>query len=350
MSQPEIIAHISPYVAAAIIEHGKRRSIAAGFILGERSTDEVRILDYFPFTHVEAFADVSARSYREEVDQCKRTKNLFTTASVLGWYSAGNCPADVTEDHFSIWCESPAMRFVNSIAIHVHCALPEQDKLSVSWTVTRMRTYREANDKVKMDFRTVKEATLPVVISAMGHVPSNVFLDHVASMALYGGKKPYPTSDLLNLDLLVYQAAKLPQPLPPPQQLGKEDQLPPRPLEEVLLRVHNNMNTAIQNASAACNGAGNVSAEDKKVYEDILASLAAIRATKETERENQNSPTARDDVSSQRFKDALMIKCMSLMLRRDVRQIEYLAQDNKPNKGGHDTQNTRGGGGMSNNN
>lgn len=312
--------YISPYVAAGIVEHVKRRQLAAGYLIGNRVGDGISITDFIPFTHVDGLADVNSEHYRKKLNALIATKRAFdSNAAQLGWYSAGNATGFAGDrKSLQAWCRLPAATFARGshavAAVHLHCETPsaESNEIQLTWTAHTTSNRRlpaeepeagaanRGNRRAPPRHECFEVQELPVVVSAQDQTSANVVLAHVASLALCNGAKEYTSSRLLNLDEVVFDAQ------------AKNGSVSAA-LQE--------MQKKLQAVTSGKGSTGNA-ATDKEVA-NAVESLRQLQAD-EMDAAARVS-TAREDYNTQRLKDALMIKCMTVLLRKEVSQIEMLA-------------------------
>ncbi|CCW70961.1 unnamed protein product [Phytomonas sp. Hart1] len=317
---------VSPYVAAAIVEHAKRRGVASGYLLGVRNVDNIHVGDFIPMTNAPPYADVSSKIYTAELDRRVRAKQAFVGARLIGWYAAGSRPRETGEEQMRLWCEAPAAAFARRVprqALYLHCALPSVDGadetgspnsnentkpgsgLSLRWSahITRNQLVPDEQDKARLHTVCLRVLPLRVRLTSQGHAASDVVLGHLQGL-LSGGDSTPPKPALLNLDHV-------------------------RGGGEGLRAVQGKLEEAIRVAHTA---AGTPASRR------LLDQLDRIHAIKNEDLETHHHASAREDVNTQRFKDALMIKCMVMLLRKEISQIASLAhqyQDGNRQGGGY---------------
>ncbi|EPY25179.1 hypothetical protein STCU_00550 [Strigomonas culicis] len=318
-SYSETEVYLTAYVSAAIVEHGKRRGAAAGYLLGTRTAKEIIITEYVPLTQNGDMA-VSSKKYTSERTERLHAKQEFQKAALLGWYSASAPTSDkVTAEEYSRWCEEASLSFAHKVAryaVHLHCELPSARALAVRWTATVTSNLRV--DERQCVCQVVQ--TLPVVVPyASRHSATEVVLGHVASQLLYRGGYAQPRSGLTNLDAVAFDAARSGGNSGP---------------SEALLAVQEKLRETLQ---------GPAGASDARIQQAV----AQIRAARKEEQERQ---LVSDDYNTQKLKEALMIKYMSALLAKEIVQIEMLASQypdkNKGNNAGDNktnASNTAGG-------
>lgn len=308
MSNTGEVANISPYVAAAIIEHVKRRGMAAGFLMGPVMKEGIYVSDYVPYTHPDNSLHITnQKEYRAEVNRRVAAKQAFGDFKPVGWYTAGVFNKPFTVAEFREWCDGPATIFADRMALHLHCELPTPGCMNIRWSAFRATviTNRENAKRV----HCTRGSQVDVVIGDVNHHATNVFLSHVLSVAFLKGGQLFSSSSLLNLDTIVADMSATSR----------------QAMEHALMHVHQKLNDVITEARDVVRSATS-SAEKKKESQLILTHVDALRRIKEEEIDRQHNSSSREDMNTQKFKDALMIKCLAMLLRQQVGQIENLAR------------------------
>lgn len=309
---------LSPYVAASIIEHGKRRTVASGYLLGMKTADSIQVTNFFPYTPEEKISH-SAISKWNEV-----TRSFSTNTSIIGWYSA--CclmnPNGTRNENFFSWVKLPGTLFMGSDkegevgrnALHLHCELPSVDNVAgdnverpkISWkaffTLVKRTVVMSENNTPTALPAVVNLKELKVSISANGHESTNVVLNHVRNQALFKGEVPYPSSSLLNLDSLAFQFS------------SKRSSA-----AESLLGLQQQLSNLVEGRVQPAGSSDLSASEAKQNIEELRKEIRQL-----TETENAHA-ASRDDVVTQRMKDALMIKCLVTLIKKSVTQIDFLS-------------------------
>lgn len=277
---------IAPYVAAMIIEHAKRRVIAAGYLVGQRTTDAIRVTNFFPCTH-DHESDVNERSFSAKVSQRKDVLASFSDHFMIGWYSAcctKNAAGEENSDYVS-WCKAPAALFAGTKnssrhALHVHCEMPlleeEGARPAIDWKATLFQIKRVSTPEGQAVVAHPITQSLKVQINAGGHEATNVVLGHVRNSVLFGNEKPHPTPMLMNLDSILLQQ----------QQSSNKSH------HDEVIELRKRLEELISGGK----------------HEALVEGIRQFR------------PSLDD-----RFKDALMVKCLALLLKRSVAQIDLLS-------------------------
>ncbi|ORC89657.1 putative glycerol kinase, glycosomal [Trypanosoma theileri] len=314
---------LPPFVASAIVEHAKRRCNSAGYLIGNRTGDQITVTDYIPCTHASTM-EVRSRAYAEDLSERVQLKRYYTPGiTLLGWYAAG-VPMPDEEEAFDLWCQAPCVSFSrsrsNNQAVMLLARMPTASHISVQWEA-HVTSSVWVGDALR--FGRVQE----VAVSIEAETPSmNVLLAEIISKALCGGGAPYPTSRITNLDRVALEADS-----------AKRDprrETDTRPVETALANVQNKLHQTIVHARAVlASGAG-------KQKGDKDGEEAAIVANYEAILEEKNQQSSRDDFISESYKDALMMKYLAALLRRHVSEIErhgrYEAKEKAPHgAGGH---------------
>lgn len=309
---------LAPHVAASIIEHGKRRTVASGYLLGIKTADSIQVTSFFPYTPEEKISHSTISKWNDV------SRTFSSNTSIIGWYSA--CclmnPNGSRNENFFSWVKLPGTLFMGSEkegevgrnALHLHCELPSVDngaaengeRPKISWKafftlVKRAVVMSENNTPTALPV-VVNLKELKVSISANGHESTNVVLSHVRNQVLFKGEKPYPSSSLLNLDSLAFQFSSK-RSSAAESLLGAQEQL------------SNLVEGRVQPAGSKDFGASDA----QQNVEELRKEIRQL-----TETENAHA-TSRDDVVTQRMKDALMIKCLVTLVKRSVTQIDFLS-------------------------
>lgn len=306
---PLDVVTLEPHVAAAIIEHAKRRLVASGYLLGQKTADSLQVMDFMPYTVPDKVSakDVTARL---------RIMRPFTSHTIIGWYSAC-CTrnADGTDnDSYQVWVKSPGGTFATDSgagknAIHLHCEMPHREggantKLSISWSANLTLIKRLVGAEVSQ-VAVINVKPLQVSISANGHKASNVVLAHVRNAVLFNGEKPHDVASLMYLDDIAFQQTSR------HQNAG-----------EALLTVQKQLKDLVAQQGK--------NEEVRTLVNEIRQLMDSASSTTEA--------NGKDDVVTQRLKDALMIKCLSSLLRKSVSQIDLLSSQYPD--GGHNNSNS----------
>lgn len=294
---------LTPHVAAAIIEHGKRRIVASGYVVGQKNIDGIEVSDFIPATIAEkaSFKDVSARH---------ETLRPFNSSSIIGWYSVCSTknPDGTENEMFRNWTNAPGSIFVSEketdssrTAIHLHCELPNCDSTTkerpvIAWEGAIALVKRNQNQ-----LAVAKIKPLKVSISANGHEATNVVLSHVRNLAFFNGEKPYPSPSLLNMDAIAFQHTSKRQ-----------------SSAEALLNAHKQLKELVDGKIAPASSSGAPAADAKEV-ENLVKEIRQLMDSETAH------ATSREDVVTHRLKDALMIKCLATLLKKNVTQIDVLS-------------------------
>lgn len=293
---------LTPHVAASIIEHGKRRIVATGYLLGQKTIDSIEVTDLIPATVSERFSvkDVNAR---------QDTIRPFTSSTVIGWYSVCSTknPDGTENEAFRSWTNSPGTIFVSEketesarTAIHLHCELPNcesttNERPKISWEGSLALVRRNQSQLAVAMIKSLK-----VSISANGHEATNVVLSHVRNLAFFNGEKPYPSPALLNMDSIAFQHTSKRQ-----------------SAAEALLNAHKQLKELVDGKIAPASSSG--AHADAREVEGLVKEIRQLMDS-----ETAHS-TSREDVVTHRLKDALMIKCLASLLKKNVTQIDVLS-------------------------
>lgn len=327
---------VSPHVAASIIEHGKRRNFAWGFLLGAKTVDSIQVSNFFPFTCTEKFTHSAFAAAYDKV------RVFMSDVIIVGWYSSCCTKrldgSDIVDNLTMV--KLPSALFmgnekdgdVGRFALHLHCELPffntKERELTprpqISWSahfalIKRTVVMSESNTPMTLP-SVINTRELKVSISANGHEATNVVLSHVKNQVFYNGAKPYPSSSVLNLDALVMH--------PPSKRLTDA---------ESLLSVHQQLLDMVEGRAQPTGSSGAAASENKAEIEDLRKEIHQLM-------ENENSySTSRDDVITHRLKDALMIKCLVTLVKKSVTQIDILSSQYPDANTGHSNPNYHSG-------
>eukprot|EP00796_Vickermania_ingenoplastis_P009311 gene9311-6550_t len=331
---------LAPHVAASILEHAKRRVVASGLLLGQKTVDTILVNNFFPY--------VAEKVSHKEVSQRLETMRPFTSDSIIGWYSALTTrnPDGTENPDYVLWSKTPGSFLVGEKsdsngrnAIHVHCEIPRVDGSStttdrpcISWeanfTLVRRAPVTDSSRDAPVEVMSLNK--LKVSISANGHDATNVVLAHIRNQVLFKGEKPYPTPTLMNLDALAFQHTSK-------RQSAAESLLAAQKQLKELVDSHKN--------SSDARG------------KEIQSLVQEIRQLMDPDMAGSNangivgtgaSAANKDDVVTHRLKDALMIKCLATLLKKSVTQIDVLSSQYPDamnnNREGNNNNNTHGGG------
>lgn len=293
------VVQLTPYPAAFILEHAKRKHFAAGLVIGSRTSDEIIVTDFIPISHNDTEM-VNSKAYRTEILRRRNVKRRFTNHEVIGWYSAGQASEDITPDAYALWCDAPAVLFLGRNALHLHCELPDlkSTKLEVAWTACVV-----FEDKAD---RTLKRIDHKVVVAPANSVSSDVMLTCVASQVLYNGGRPYERSKLLNLDEVAYIA-------------GVDN----RSSTDAVNTVYDKMQKTVAevNGLLAAAREGNEKVKGVEIAEEV----GRLRTIREDALQRQRHQMARLDFNTQQIKDALLLKCTATVLLKGISQVSMLS-------------------------
>ncbi|RNF24908.1 putative glycerol kinase, glycosomal [Trypanosoma conorhini] len=293
---------LPPFVAAAIVEHAKRRHNSAGYLVGSRSGNQITVTDYIPCTH-ESTNDVRTRAYLEELKERVALKKCYTPSiTLVGWYAAAT-PEPEKEREFELWCQAPGARFTKNQAVMLLVRMPTAADVSIRWEAYITSNLRKGD-------AAQCERTQQLAVAMEAETQSmNVLLSEMVSKALCGGAVPYPTDRITNLDYVAADAAAR------EGDFGRKDGIrkdaESRPVEAALLAVQNKLHQAISHARAILASGHKHSSEGAAIAENYETILA--------EKKEQSS---RDDFITESYKDALMMKYTAALLRRHVTEIE----------------------------
>ncbi|KAK7194560.1 hypothetical protein NESM_000373700 [Novymonas esmeraldas] len=293
----EVAIQLTPYPAAFIVEHAKRKKYAAGYILGTVRAEEIVITDFIPHTHKDTEVP-NTKAHRAELNRRRAAKRRYTTQDLIGWYSAGQPGADLSEEDYQLWCNAPSVIFHGRHCLHLHCEMPHEDVAEprVSWTASVV--FEDAAD------HTLKHISHKVTLAPIGNLASDVMLSHITSLALYNGGRPFARSKLLNLDEVAYVAS-----------------IDHKSSTEAVDEEQRRLERAVAAAQEAVAGRSGGSKE----AEELKSAIDNFRAIRDEALQRQRDQTGRMDFNSQQFKDALMMKCVATILRKELDQIEHLS-------------------------
>ncbi|KAF5224621.1 Eukaryotic translation initiation factor 3 subunit F [Trypanosoma cruzi] len=301
---------LPPFVAAAIVEHAKRRRNSAGYLVGSRSGNQITVTDYIPCTH-ESTSDVRTRAYAEELKERVSLKKCYTPSiTLVGWYAAAT-PEPGKERAFDLWCQAPGASFSkirsHNQAVMLLGRMPTAADLSIRW-----EAYITSNMNDGDSLQCERMQQLTVCVEA--ETPSmNVLLAEMISKTLYNGSMPYPTNRITNLDRVAVEAESR------EAEFGRKDNsrndAEPRPVEAALLNVQNKLHQAISHARAILVSGNKNKSERQNESAAVVENYEAILAEK-------SQQSSRDDFITESYKDALMIKYTAALLRRHVMEIE----------------------------
>nr|CCC89656.1 conserved hypothetical protein [Trypanosoma congolense IL3000] len=318
---------LPPFVAAAIVEHAKRRLNSAGYLVGNLDGEQITVTDYIPYTH-ENTDEVKSQTYREELAERVAVKKYYTPGiALVGWYAAG-VPQPGHEESFKRWCEAPGYWFARgssqSQAVLLIATMPSENNMSLSWEAHITNNFLK--EKVTVCERKTPELNVTIAAESAS---MNVLLTDIASKALYGGGMIHPMSCVTNLDRVAFDAetAESDSHGSGKKDSNKEGQ--PRPVEEALIRVQNDLHQAISHARAIL-ASGNKK-EKNEEYESIAKNYEVLL-------EEKNKQSSRCDFITENHNDALMMKYMAALLRRYVNEIERNSRHEvkeKQQHGGH---------------
>ncbi|RNF06181.1 putative glycerol kinase, glycosomal [Trypanosoma rangeli] len=306
---------LPPFVAAAIVEHAKRRRSSAGYLVGSRSGNQISITDYIPCTH-ESTDDVRTRTYLEELKERVSLKKSYTPSiTLVGWYAAAT-PEPENEREFELWCQAPGARFTKNQAVMLVVRMPSATDISIRWEAYITNNLRKG-DTAQCERRQ------QLAVSMEAETPSmNVMLSEIISKTLCGGGVPYPTDRITNLDHVAADAAAR------EGELGRKDgnrkDAEARQVESALLKVQEKLNQAISHARAILASGHKPSSESAAIVENYETILA--------EKKEQSS---RDNFITESYKDALMIKYTAALLRRHLTEIERHGRQDMKDKTHH---------------
>lgn len=307
MSAPSSVDTLSlaPHVAAAIVEHAKRRVVASGYLIGQKTVDSIQITDYFPYTSTDKPNPIHVAERYEII-------RSFTSSSIIGWYSAccSKNPDGSINEKTVLWSKSPATIFIGEKdsgdvgrnAIHLHCELPHlaneipNSRPAISWDASFTLIKRGGADDAT---NVMKLKELKVLICAHGHEATNVVLNHVRNQVLFGGESPAPTPLLLNLDTVAFQNSGRPQ-----------------AASDALLALNKQLKELIKGNIAPVPSSSSTPADVDSIVEEIRLLVNG---------ESGQKQSSRDDALTHGLKDALMIKCLSTLLKKNLSQIDYLS-------------------------
>lgn len=304
------VVRVTPYLAAAIIEHAKRRGVAAGFLGGYSNKNGVVINDFLPMTHSGPLSQVSTQAYFDALQRRREAKKTLSHEfRVIGWYSAGSPPENYSKESFHKWCRLPGTRLsTTTAAFHVHAELPSSGAaaLAITWSVER-----RLGDAY---------TPCPLLIDTEEHnVAVNAVLHHVVSQVLYGGASATPQAPLLNADRVAYAALHT----------GKDAGAGKAALNALQEQVQ----AALREARETLARGGGKDAK--------AAALCQHAETVRSIKSNSDDGAVREDFGTQKFKDALMIKCLSAIIVKDALLIQDLVRQYNS-----DTAQGHGGGGQ----
>ncbi|KEG13276.1 putative glycerol kinase, glycosomal [Trypanosoma grayi] len=320
---------LPPFVAAAIVEHAKRRRNSAGYLVGSRSPHQITVTDYIPCTH-ESTADVRSRAYTEELTERVAVKKYYTpNITLVGWYAAGAPEADM-ERAFDVWCQAPGASFsrirVHNQAVMLLCRMPTAKDIAVRWEAHITRNYNDGET-----FHCERVSQLAVTVEAETQA-MNVLLAEIMHKALYDGGMPNATSRVTNLDRVALEAECK------EVDITKKDsrkETETQPVEAALVNVQSKLHQAISHARAIIASGNKNNSEKRDESALVVKSYETILAEK-------NQQSSRDDFITEGYKDALMMKYTAALLRKHVMEIErhsrYEAKEKThhgPSQGGH---------------
>lgn len=293
----EIVVQLTPYPAAFIIEHAKRKSFAAGYIIGTRTAEEIVITDFIPLTHRDTEMP-NQKQYREDLHRRRAAKRRFTKQDTIGWYTACQEGEQLSSADYQRWCNAPSVIFQNRNCLHLHCEMPHSDVATPEMVWSASIISEDPTD------HTLKYSNHKVVLAPLNSVASDVMMNHVMSLALYNGGHAYPRSKLLNIDEVAYVASL-------------DNKTSTDAVNEEQKRLQRAVTAAEQIVTGGSGGS--------KEAQEMMAAVENFREIREEALQRQRDQTGRVDFNSQQFKDALMIKCAATILRKEVAMIEMLS-------------------------
>lgn len=313
---------VDPHVTASIIEHGKRKGLGSGFITGIKTEESIHVTNFIPYTREEN--EPLMQGAKKAFDNFR---GGMANSAVLGWYSAccTRNPDGSENPMYQAWAMQLSAIFISTEregnveknAIHLHCELPSLEmrgggsveRPRISWRaylklVKRPTGEQDSNAPFPLPSLVVLKE-MKVSISADGHEATNVVLHHVQNQVFYKGESPHPSSSLLNLDTVA---------LPHSSKRSADT--------ASLLAVQQRLMDLVEGKRQPTGGANSGDASASENREQIE------RTRKELSQMMQNDnaySTSRDDVVTNRLKDALMIKCLVTLVKKSVTQIEILS-------------------------
>lgn len=293
----DVVVQLTPYPAAFIIEHAKRKAFGAGYIIGTRTAEEIIITDFIPLTHKDTDMP-NSKQYREELHKRHAIKRRFTKLSTIGWYTACQENEQLSGEDYQRWCNAPSVIFQNRNCLHLHCEMPHDNAAApeVAWSASIIS--EDPSD------HTIKYTSHKVVLAPLNSVASDVTIGHITSLALYNGGHAYPRSKLLNIDEVAYVASL-------------DNKTSTDAVNEEQKRLQKAVTVAEQIVTG---GSGN-----SKEAQEMMSAVESFREIREEALQRQRDQTGRVDFNSQQFKDALMIKCAATILRKELATIEMLS-------------------------
>lgn len=292
----EVAIHLTPYPAAFIVEHAKRKKYAAGYILGTVRAEEIVITDFIPHTHKDTEVP-NTKAHRAELTRRRAAKRRYTTQDLIGWYSAGQPGEDLSQEDYQLWCNAPSVIFQGRHCLHLHCEMPHENAAAPEVTWTASVVFEDPSD------RTLKHIGHKVILAAMNSLASDVMLSHITSLVLYNGGHSYPRSKLLNLDEVAYVAA-----------------IDHKSSTDAVDEEQRRLEKAVAAAQEVVTGGSGA-----KEAHEMMTAVENFRAIRDEALQRQRDQTGRMDFNSQQFKDALMIKCALTIIRKEIDQIEMLS-------------------------
>lgn len=319
------------FVASAIVEHAKRRTNSAGYLVGNLSGNQISVTDYIPCTH-ESTTDLNTRAYEEELNERIAIKKYYSSnITLIGWYAAGS-PEPGNQAAFDAWCQAPGTSFLRgrteNQAVMLIGFMPTAKDMTVRWAA--YLTVNSIKDHV-----TQCKLTQQLAVSVEAETQSmNVLLAEIISKSLYNGGKPYPTSQITNLDYVALEAARGKE-ADGGRKDNKQKEGEVRPLETALLNVQKKLDQAISHARSVVANGNNSKGDKQGESEAILKNYEVIL-------EEKNQQSSRNDFVNEAYKDALMIKYTTALLRRHLMDIERHSRYEVREKGQNQNPHHRG--------